>query len=76
MIFTIDEATAIRTACVNAITTLSSDAVKSVNINGKSYERYDIPDILNLMRECDMIINSATPQNRAILLCRPSRPRT
>lgn len=75
MIFTTEEATTIRTACVSAITELSSDVVKIVTLNGRSYQKYDIPQILDLMRQCDMVINSTTVQNRAVLLCRPSRSR-
>lgn len=76
MIFTVEQATTIHTACVTAITKLSTDAVQSVSINGKSYQKYDIPDILNLMRECAMVKDSGTVQNRAVLLCRPSRARS
>lgn len=76
MLFTSEQATAIKTACASAITVLATDAVKSVTINGKSYTKFDISQILDLMRICDESINTGTVQGRAILLCDCRRPRT
>lgn len=65
--FTIAEATTIRAACVAAITDLSSDLVQEVQINNKRYKRYDIPQIMELMKLCDESLAADTVAGKTIL---------
>jgi hypothetical protein len=65
--FTVSEATTIRAACIAAITDLSGDLVQEVQINNKRYKRYDIPQIMELIKLCDESLSADTAAGKTIM---------
>lgn len=48
------------TAIEASIRSLATNAVKSVSINGRSYTRYDLSDLYNLLDRMRAEVNAAT----------------